>query len=85
MPIHKKKDWSIPENKATDESTFLNRRRILAALGIGGAIVAAPFAFNAVKGIMPARAPPATGARSVSRSLPGGTQPRLHAGSPADP
>jgi len=57
MPIHKKKDWSIPEKKATDESVYLNRRRILTALGVGGAIVAAPLAFQTIKGIMPAREP----------------------------
>ncbi|NJO38167.1 MAG: mononuclear molybdenum enzyme YedY, partial [Rhizobiales bacterium] len=53
MPIHEKKDWSIAERDATDEDVHLNRRRILTALGIGGAILAAPLAFRAMDGIMP--------------------------------
>jgi sulfoxide reductase catalytic subunit YedY len=57
MPIHKKKDWALAEKDATDESVYLNRRRILTALGIGGAILAAPMAFRAMEGIMPERAP----------------------------
>ncbi len=57
MPIHKKKDWSIAEKDATDEDVFLNRRRILTAMGIGGAILAAPLAFRAMEGMVPAREP----------------------------
>ena len=57
MPIHKKKDWALAEKDATDESVYLNRRRILTAMGIGGAILAAPMAFRAMEGIMPERAP----------------------------
>ncbi|MEL6965050.1 MAG: molybdopterin-dependent oxidoreductase, partial [Pseudomonadota bacterium] len=53
MPIHKKKDWSIPEKDATDEHVYLNRRRILTAMGIGGAILAAPLAFRAIEKMVP--------------------------------
>ena len=37
MPIHQKKDWSIAEKDATDEDVYLKRRRILTAMGGGGA------------------------------------------------
>ena len=57
MPVHKKKDWSLPEKKATDESVYLNRRRILTAVGLGGAILAAPFAYRAMDGLLPAPKP----------------------------
>jgi methionine sulfoxide reductase catalytic subunit len=42
MTIRKKRGWELPERAATPESTYLNRRRILGALGAGGAILAAP-------------------------------------------
>lgn len=35
MLIQKKPSWFIPENKATAESAYLNRRQILAAMGFG--------------------------------------------------
>lgn len=57
MPIHKKKDWSIAEKDATDQDVYLNRRRILTALGIGGAILATPLAFRAMEGMIPERKP----------------------------
>ncbi len=53
MPVHKKKSWSISEREATDEGTYYNRRCILTAIGIGGAILAAPFAFRAMDGMTP--------------------------------
>ncbi|MGI9508996.1 MAG: protein-methionine-sulfoxide reductase catalytic subunit MsrP [Geminicoccaceae bacterium] len=57
MPIQKKPDWSISEREATDEDVYLNRRRILTAVGIGGAIIAAPLAFRAMEGMLPERKP----------------------------
>ena len=57
MPIQKKPDWSLPDRDATDEDVFLNRRRILTAMGIGGAILAAPFAWRGMQGILPEPAP----------------------------
>ncbi len=57
MPIHDKKDWSMSEKDATDEGVYLNRRRILTAMGIGGAILAAPLAFRAMEGMIPERKP----------------------------
>lgn len=35
MLIQKKPSWFIPENEATAESAYLNRRQILAAMGFG--------------------------------------------------
>ncbi|MGI9492961.1 MAG: protein-methionine-sulfoxide reductase catalytic subunit MsrP [Geminicoccaceae bacterium] len=57
MPILKKPDWSKPDREATDEDVYLNRRRILTAMGIGGAILAAPFAWRGMQGILPEPAP----------------------------
>jgi sulfoxide reductase catalytic subunit YedY len=43
MNIRKKKrGWELPEKAATPEGIYLDRRRILAGLGLGGAILAAP-------------------------------------------
>jgi sulfoxide reductase catalytic subunit YedY len=39
MPIHRRPDWHIPEGKATPESVYLNRRAILAGLGLGGGAI----------------------------------------------
>ncbi|MGH1480478.1 MAG: protein-methionine-sulfoxide reductase catalytic subunit MsrP [Geminicoccales bacterium] len=57
MPIKKKPDWSMPDREATDEGVFLNRRRILTAMGIGGAILAAPLAWRGMQSILPEPAP----------------------------
>ncbi len=57
MPIHKKPDWSMPDRDATDEDVFLNRRRILTAIGVGGAILAAPFAWRGMQGMLPEPVP----------------------------
>ena len=42
MLFKRKRGWELPDSAATDETHYLNRRRILAGLGIGGAILAAP-------------------------------------------
>jgi sulfoxide reductase catalytic subunit YedY len=42
MHIRKKRAWKLPEKAATPEGVHLDRRRILAGLGLGGAILAAP-------------------------------------------
>ena len=57
MPILKKPEWSKPDREATDEDVYLNRRRILTAMGIGGAILAAPFAWRGMQGILPEPVP----------------------------
>ncbi|MFK8034225.1 MAG: protein-methionine-sulfoxide reductase catalytic subunit MsrP, partial [Hyphomicrobiales bacterium] len=41
MFIKRPKSWEISESKATDESTFLNRRTLIKAAGFGGIGVAA--------------------------------------------
>jgi methionine sulfoxide reductase catalytic subunit len=46
MRIRRKRSWELPESAATPEDVWLNRRRILQALGIGGAILAAPLALR---------------------------------------
>jgi methionine sulfoxide reductase catalytic subunit len=46
MPIQRKRGWELPESAATSEDVWLNRRRILQALGVGGAILAAPLALR---------------------------------------
>jgi sulfoxide reductase catalytic subunit YedY len=42
MRIRKKRGWELPESAATPEPAYLDRRRLLGALGVGGAILAAP-------------------------------------------
>ena len=47
MYIKKHKSWALPEHYATDENIYLNRRQLLAKMGIAGAGLAAsqlPFA-----------------------------------------
>ena len=46
MNIRKKRAWELPEKAATPERIYLDRRRILAGLGLGGAILAAPAALR---------------------------------------
>ena len=48
MNIRKMRAWELPEKAATPERVYLDRRRILAGLGLGGAILAAPAAFRMV-------------------------------------
>lgn len=42
MWIRKSRGWELPESAATPEPAFITRRRLLAGLGLGGAILAAP-------------------------------------------
>ena len=42
MNIRKKLGWELPESAATPEHVFVNRRRILKAIGAGSLILAAP-------------------------------------------
>jgi sulfoxide reductase catalytic subunit YedY len=42
MTVRRKRDWALPDSAATPEPVYLNRRRLLAALGLGTAILAAP-------------------------------------------
>lgn len=37
MIYHRKPSWTIPEHKASSEQAFLNRRQLVAAMGLGGA------------------------------------------------
>ena len=46
MNTRKKRGWELPEKAATPERVYLDRRRILAGLGFGGAILAAPAALR---------------------------------------
>ena len=46
MTVRRKKGWEIPEREATPEALFLDRRRVLKALGVSGAILAAPAALR---------------------------------------
>lgn len=46
MLFKKKRSWELPESAATPEHVFRNRRHLLAGLGIGGAILAAPAVFG---------------------------------------
>jgi methionine sulfoxide reductase catalytic subunit len=46
MNIRKKRGWELPEKAATPERVYLDRRRVLAGLGLGSAILAAPAALR---------------------------------------
>jgi methionine sulfoxide reductase catalytic subunit len=46
MLIRRRRGWELPESAATPEHTYLDRRRLLRALGVGGAILAAPAALR---------------------------------------
>jgi len=46
MSIRRERGWELPERAATPEQVYLDRRRLLRALGIGGAILAAPAALR---------------------------------------
>ena len=60
MPIFNKPDWSLPDKDATDEDVYLNRRRLLTAMGVGGVILAAPavpHVWRNMQAMMPKAAP----------------------------
>ena len=40
MLIKRRRGWEIPESQATPEAVFLDRRRLLAGMGIAGAAAA---------------------------------------------
>src|SRR6516165_3217337 len=42
MLIRRKRGWEVPERSVTPEAHYVNRRRLLAGIGIGGLILAAP-------------------------------------------
>jgi methionine sulfoxide reductase catalytic subunit len=46
MLIRRKKGWELPERIATPEARYVDRRRLLAGMGIGGLILAAPAALG---------------------------------------
>ena len=48
MLIRRKKDWELPERSLTPEAHYVNRRRLLAGMGIGGLILAAPAVLSRV-------------------------------------
>src|SRR5262245_14525695 len=62
MLIRRKKGWELPERIATPEARYVDRRRLLAGMGIGGLILAAPAALgqlgpksDAASRVVPAR------------------------------
>lgn len=72
MPIIKKPNWLLPDRDATDEDVYLNRRRVLTAMGVGGAILATPavpFVWRNMQAMMPKTAPIPTPAPDPSASL----------------
>lgn len=42
MLIKRRRGWELAERQVTDEAIYMRRREILAALGLGGALLAAP-------------------------------------------
>lgn len=41
MPFRRRPDWHIPENRVTPEKVYLDRRAVLAGLGLGGGLLGA--------------------------------------------
>ncbi len=63
MRIRNKRGWELPESAATPEHVYLNRRRLLGALGLGGGALvagAAAWRFSMPKG------PPAVASASLA-------------------
>ncbi|QPH53601.1 protein-methionine-sulfoxide reductase catalytic subunit MsrP [Pontivivens ytuae] len=48
MHYHRRPGWALPESAVTPESVFLNRRQILAGMGMGAGLLAAPGALRAM-------------------------------------
>ncbi len=65
MNIRKKLGWELPEPAATQEHVFVNRRRILKAIGAGSLILAAPVVLR----------PTGTGGKGVSVAAAGTEDP----------
>jgi sulfoxide reductase catalytic subunit YedY len=59
MLIKRRRSWELPENQATPESLFLDRRKLLAGMGMTGLLASA--------GLRPALA--ATDAAAVAAEL----------------
>lgn len=59
MLIHRKRGWQLPERAATPEAHYLDRRKLLTGMGIGGLILAAPalLRVGGTKGVAPTVAP----------------------------
>jgi methionine sulfoxide reductase catalytic subunit len=72
MPIRRKRGWELPERAATPEPVYLNLRRLLGALGLGGGALiagAAVWRFGMPEG------PPAVAAASVEPDPSAGRYP----------
>jgi methionine sulfoxide reductase catalytic subunit len=72
MSIRRKRGWELPESAATPEQVYLNRRRLLGALGLGGGALvagAAAWRFGMPEG------PPAALAASVAPDPSAGRYP----------
>jgi sulfoxide reductase catalytic subunit YedY len=50
MLIRRKKDWELAEQATTPEAHYVNRRRLLAGIGVGGLILAAATVLRQVGG-----------------------------------
>ena len=49
MLIRRKKGWELSEAAATPQACYVDRRRLLAGMGIGGLILAAPAALQHIE------------------------------------
>ena len=73
MLFKRKRGWEVPESAATDEKTYIDRRKLLAGLGIGGAILVAPAAIrmggeSEPEAAAPAEIDPSAGLYPVQRN-----------------
>jgi sulfoxide reductase catalytic subunit YedY len=70
MLVRVKKGWEIPESQATDENVFLDRRRIVTALGLGamGALAGAVIPDRALAVVPAAPEDPSAGLYPMKRN-----------------
>ncbi len=77
MLIARRRDWALPESQVTDEAVYHNRRALLKALGVGGAL-----ALGGGKALAAAKPTPAKPAATPA-ALPPGVSTNLNLRYPA--
>ncbi|HET6520966.1 MAG TPA: molybdopterin-dependent oxidoreductase, partial [Geminicoccaceae bacterium] len=68
MPIKRRRGWELPESAATPEDRFVNRRRLIKAIGAGTIVLAAPALLRS-GGATDNAAAPADAAGAAAESL----------------
>lgn len=69
MHYHRRPSWAIAESEVTPEHVFLNRRKLLAAMGLGAGLLALPNRGRAEAGVSPLEAPKNPGFTDAGRPV----------------